>query len=156
MAHPADDLRRLVVTEKARRPQLPVVVMGESMGALFTAPLAIERHPGVAAHVLSGALLRMAPATAPPWLVVQALRLLGTLLPAMRVTLPSLNATFDSAFGDPRWAAAARADPRVAVDSFYMGAAAQNFPKMQEILASAPQVTISNILKFYHTLDCLN
>mmetsp|Transcript_23225 Transcript_23225/g.71421 ORF Transcript_23225/g.71421 Transcript_23225/m.71421 type:complete len:327 (-) Transcript_23225:1123-2103(-) len=111
-----EDLRRIVGNQTK-----PVVLLAESAGTTIAIPLAFDDDSPIDALVVSGGLFGLAPQTAPPKVVLAILSLLGRVLPFVKVTLPSLNATFDEAFGDARWAAAAREDPNVVVDSFYLG-----------------------------------
>mmetsp|Transcript_3990 Transcript_3990/g.12267 ORF Transcript_3990/g.12267 Transcript_3990/m.12267 type:complete len:369 (+) Transcript_3990:19-1125(+) len=129
-----DDLRRLVANQTA-----PVVLLGESMGSVIVTPLALEG--AVDALVISGGLFRLAPATSPPKPALAVLTFAGWVLPKLRVRLPSMNATFDSAFGDPRWAAAARADENIVVDAFFLGPMAQVLPEMRKLRNRAPALS---------------
>ena len=111
-----EDLRQLILTEKK-----PVVLVAESMGATIGIPIAAD----VDGLVLASGLLKMAKATSPPRFIVGIMVALGMAFPALKVTLPTLNATFDSAFGDPQWAARARRDPNIVVTSFFLGSVSQ-------------------------------
>ena len=53
-----DDAERALSIARTPRPDLPLFVIGHSMGGLVTAALAVERTPDVAGFVLSGAALR--------------------------------------------------------------------------------------------------
>jgi alpha-beta hydrolase superfamily lysophospholipase len=84
----------------------------------------------------------MAPGTKPPAIVCFAVSLLGRLFPRKRLTLPELNRTFDSAFGSADWAAAARADPLVSCDSFYLGPSSQVFGAARALRRRAGAVRV--------------
>mmetsp|Transcript_33485 Transcript_33485/g.106932 ORF Transcript_33485/g.106932 Transcript_33485/m.106932 type:complete len:376 (-) Transcript_33485:126-1253(-) len=127
-----EDLGRLVA-EQTR----PVILLVESMGAATGIPLALEDEGLVDALVVCGGLFRMTRATSPPAFVVTALVAIGAIFPSLTVTLASLNETFDSAFGDPRWATAARADPRIQVQTFHVGTASQVFRELPTLRRSA-------------------
>lgn len=129
-----EDLRQLV----ASTPK-PVVLFAESMGAVIGTTLAIENL--VDAYVASGGLFQLEKKTAPPALATAMLVAVGWLFPDFKVTLPSLNDTFDSAFGDPRWAQAARADPNIVVNAFYAGSMSQVLREARQIRRKASSVT---------------
>jgi alpha-beta hydrolase superfamily lysophospholipase len=80
-----DDTERALTFARTPRSDLPVFVIGHSMGGLITASLAVERKPDVAGFVLSGAALR------PPVPLSRARRwLLGLLRRfAPRLSFPS-------------------------------------------------------------------
>ena len=136
-----DDLRKLLAEEKAKRPGLPIILYGESQGAVQVTALAAENDPNVSALVVSAGLFKLAPKTAPPALVVWLIQHLGVLFPRQRVTLKELDDTFDSAFGDPRWAAAARKDPRIVVNQFYLGSSSQMLKALSRIMTTAPKIS---------------
>lgn len=129
-----EDLRQLV----ASMPK-PVVLFAESMGAVIGTTLAIENL--VDAYVSSGGLFRLQRKTAPPPVATAALVAVGWLFPDFKVTLPSINDTFDSAFGDPRWAQAARADPNIVVNAFYAGSMSQVLIEARQIRRKASSIT---------------
>eukprot|EP00884_Botryococcus_braunii_P020141 jgi/Botrbrau1/6810/Bobra.0153s0009.4 len=97
----------------------PVFVLGESMGGtivlrLMMRPAARQKVQGI---VLLAPVVRVAPAVLPPAPLLLLLRLLAFFFPRMSVPSQEVDATFDSAFGDPAMARAARADPLVVFDA---------------------------------------
>jgi len=124
IAEVTDDLSKLAAREKHRVGKIPVVVYAESMGALIAAPLAIKCDENISAYIIGGGLFKLAPQTAPPGPFLFLMRQLARFFPRRRVQLPTLDATFDSAFGDKRWAEAARSDPKVVTNAFFLCPAA--------------------------------
>jgi len=148
-----DDLRKILAEEKAKRPGLPIVLYGESQGAVMVTALAAENDPNLSALVVSSGLFKLAPKTAPPALVVWLIKHLGALFPRQTVTLKELDDTFDSAFGDPRWAAAARKDPRVVVNAFYLGSSSQTLKALSRIMTTAPKISDIPVLVQHPEFD---
>lgn len=144
--HVRRDLSKLCKAEKAARPHAPLVLLGESMGVLITAALAEAADPNVDALICAGGLFKMAPSTEPPWIVRWLVRLVGAAAPAKRVTMADLDRTFDSAFGTADWAAAARADPLVSTDSFYLGTMADVLRSMGPVQRRAGRVRVPLLL----------
>lgn len=141
-----DDLRKLLAEEKRKRPGLPIIVYGESQGAVIVTALAAENDPNMSALVVSAGLFKLAPETAPPALVVWLIQHLGALFPRQRIKLKDLDKTFDDAFGDPRWAAAARKDPLIVVNAFYLGSSSQTLKAMSRIMTTAPKISSIPVL----------
>lgn len=131
-----EDLRRLCAAQRQ-----PIVLVVESMGSVIGTPLAFSPS-AVDALVVSGGLFKLYPATAPPKPVQALLKFVGRFMPNKRIRLPSMNTTFDSAFGDERWAQAARADPNIVVDAFYLGPMTQVLREAPKILANASAISI--------------
>ena len=80
-----DDTERALTLARTPHPDLPLFVIGHSMGGLVTASLAVERKPDVAGFVLSGAALRppVPLSTGRRWLLALLRRL------APRLSFPS-------------------------------------------------------------------
>lgn len=79
-----DDLEKMLEHVRREHPGLPILLVGHSMGGLVTANLLVERHPDVAAAVLSAAALE--PGTRPSRLRLALARLLRHVAP--RLSLP--------------------------------------------------------------------
>ena len=131
----------LVNTTYTRCPESPLFLYAESMGVLLAAPILIKGESSISGLILAGGLFRLHPKTAPPSIVIFILRILGVFFRQMTVRLPSLEATFDEAFGDPRWPEAARSDPNVVVDQCVLGTSCDGFARMQEVISGAPRIT---------------
>lgn len=136
------DLRQFLKQEKEKRPDVPIILLGESMGALITVPLAIEHDPNVDAIITAGGLFKMTKETQPPPIVCLMFEILGRFFPKMNIRVKELDATFDSAFGDERWAAEARSDPYGCTDSFYLGPASEYFRYMKLLRREASRVSV--------------
>jgi alpha-beta hydrolase superfamily lysophospholipase len=78
-----DDLEAMLRFVRERHPELPVVLVGHSMGGLVVAAFARERRPAVAGIVTSGAALRLADDVSRAMIVVA--RVLAGLLPRLRI-----------------------------------------------------------------------
>ena len=85
-----DDLDAVLRRARERHPELPVFLVGHSMGGLVVAAFARERRPEVAGIAMSGPALCI-PANVSPAMLAGA-RLLGRLLPRLR-----MNAQIDPA-----------------------------------------------------------
>mmetsp|Transcript_100319 Transcript_100319/g.184233 ORF Transcript_100319/g.184233 Transcript_100319/m.184233 type:complete len:280 (+) Transcript_100319:3-842(+) len=104
-----DDLAAVVVHEKAKHPDTPIVLFAESWGALVGAHVGIRREPNLDGLIFGGGLFELLVTKISP---VEKLvfRLLSRFAPKLVISNPGMNETFDSAFGLPEWAAAARED----------------------------------------------
>jgi acylglycerol lipase len=148
-----DDLRKIVAEEKATRPGVPIALYGESQGAIMVTALAAENDPNLSALVVSAGLFRLAPKTSPPAPVVWLIKHLGALFPQKRVVLKELDATFDEAFGDPRWAAAARKDPLIVVNEFFLGSSSQTLKALPRLMSMAPKISQIPVLVQHPEFD---
>jgi len=77
-----DDLELMLRFVRERHPELPVLLVGHSMGGLVVASFARERGPEVAGAVTSGAALRLSDGVSGA--KIFAVRVLSRLLPRMR------------------------------------------------------------------------
>jgi alpha-beta hydrolase superfamily lysophospholipase len=134
------DLSNLCAEEKKRG--APVVVVAESMGAIIAGPLAMNGDSNIDALVTTGGLMRMTKETQPPPIVCFIFEVLGRFMGKRNIIVDDLDKTFDSAFGDLEWAKAARADPLISTNSFYLGPASQNFRAMKLLRKGASKVEI--------------
>lgn len=80
-----DDIERFLATVQRDEPELPLVLLGHSMGGLEVATLLAERRPRVAAAVLSGPALSVGKA---PRGRLALARLLSTVAPAFPIPRP--------------------------------------------------------------------
>jgi acylglycerol lipase len=103
-----DDLAIVLDQVRAEHPDLPVFLVGHSMGGLVVAAFARERKPDVAGIVLSGAALGVPEGNARGrvWMA----RAIRTVLPRLRLA-PGLD--LDGLASDPRVREAYLADPLV-------------------------------------------
>jgi alpha-beta hydrolase superfamily lysophospholipase len=101
-----DDVAWAVERQRARHPDLPLVLFGHSMGGLIATRYAQSDLPPADLLVLSGAAINPRDA-AQRRLALAAGRMAARLLPHFRVPF----ATYDGLSTDPAVAAAARADP---------------------------------------------
>jgi len=68
----------------------------------------------------------------------------GRFFPKKNIVVDKIDKTFDSAFGDSRWAAAAaRADPLISTNSFYLGPASETFRAMKYLRKHASDLTLT-------------
>jgi alpha-beta hydrolase superfamily lysophospholipase len=103
-----DDLALMLDRVRAAHPDLPLVLLGHSMGGLVVAAFVRERKPQLAAAVTSGAALRLPDSVSPVTLWMA--RILGRLLPRLRMA-NEIDA--DGLSRDPAVGAAYLADPLV-------------------------------------------
>uniref|UniRef100_A0A0G4GA76 Serine aminopeptidase S33 domain-containing protein n=1 Tax=Chromera velia CCMP2878 TaxID=1169474 RepID=A0A0G4GA76_9ALVE len=120
MSHATTDLERLINRERKRvGEQLPVFVFAESMGALIALPLGLRRRKDrvyrspVDGFIIACPALKFHKETVPPLAGRMILHLLGQVIPNTSPPGVDLESSFNSAFGDLRWAEAARKDVRV-------------------------------------------
>jgi len=162
------DLRKLCAQEKAVRAR-PLVVVAESIGVLVGVPLAMAPRPrrrglrerlsgakdpaadaafppgdapSVDAVVTTGGCMQIAKETQPPGIVCFVFEVLGRFIPKRNVILKDLDQTFDAAFGRDEWAQAARADPLISTNSFYLGPISQQFKGMKRLRAGAGEMRL--------------
>jgi alpha-beta hydrolase superfamily lysophospholipase len=81
-----DDLEIALARARAEAPELPLFLLGHSMGGLVVAAFAAGRDPEVAGVATSGAALALA--DVPPRVQLALLRLLARLAPRLRMTRP--------------------------------------------------------------------
>jgi len=147
LADVSADLGRLLMQERAKR-SCPTVVVAESMGVLVAMPLVLEGGElgsfgsFIDGIITTGGLMRITKETQPPGLVCFLFEVLGRFFPKKNLIISDLDKTFDSAFGDARWAAAARADPLISTNSFYLGPASQNFRGMKRMRGRADRLNV--------------
>mmetsp|Transcript_114526 Transcript_114526/g.160799 ORF Transcript_114526/g.160799 Transcript_114526/m.160799 type:complete len:302 (+) Transcript_114526:44-949(+) len=114
-----DDLQKLAEEEQKRYPKCKVFALAESAGALITVRHCIGRAmealptKPIAGYILCGPVVKMKPEMLPPPCAIGIFKILSRWFP--RLPLPGVDvvSTFDIAFGEPGWAAAAKADPVV-------------------------------------------
>ena len=101
---------------EAQSETLPVVVLGESFGALEVFQTALDRSSygcKVDACISLGGLLKVHDHFLPPRLVVQVLCFMAHYYPRVIMPATDFESTFDDAFGDKEWARTARADSKI-------------------------------------------
>jgi alpha-beta hydrolase superfamily lysophospholipase len=81
-----DDLELALARARAHAPELPVFLVGHSMGGLVVAAFAAERRPEIAGAATSGAALALA--EAPSGVRLALLRLLARVVPRLRMEQP--------------------------------------------------------------------
>eukprot|EP00929_Paragymnodinium_shiwhaense_P076957 TRINITY_DN39607_c0_g2_i1.p1 TRINITY_DN39607_c0_g2~~TRINITY_DN39607_c0_g2_i1.p1 ORF type:complete len:259 (+),score=26.25 TRINITY_DN39607_c0_g2_i1:2-778(+) len=107
-----NDLSHIVDTIKGQHPDIPLVLFAESWSALVGAQVGIRKNPNLAGLILGGGLFKLLATKISP-VEMLVYRLLSRFFPKFTISNKGLDETFDSAFGLPEWAAAARADPLV-------------------------------------------
>jgi len=103
-----DDVALALARVRDEHPDLPVFVVGHSMGGLVVAAFVAERAPEIAGAVTSGAALALAEPM-PAWRLA-ILRLLGRVAPRLRTARPISGAGLSR---DPEVARAYELDPLV-------------------------------------------
>jgi acylglycerol lipase len=113
------DFSMIVRQMRLDYPGKKVFALGESFGAMqllhhiLLSSADDDDDNKADGYILCGTVINVKEEMLPPKPVVAIVKWIGTFLP--KVTLPAADvfATFDDAFGDPRWAKAGRADPIV-------------------------------------------
>ena len=103
-----DDLEIALVRARAEGPELPVFVLGHSMGGLVVAAFLVERQPKIAGAVTTGAALALA--DVPPRARLAWLRLVARIAPRLRMDRPIAT---DALSRDPEVCRAYAEDPLV-------------------------------------------
>jgi alpha-beta hydrolase superfamily lysophospholipase len=110
--------------------------------------------PDIAGVVTLGALLRVGPNMLPPKFVLRVLQWLRPYYPKMKMPATDFSASFDDAFGDKRWAAVARSDPRVQVSpQATLSGAVLTVSTGEDILARANEWNLP-LLAIHSKYDC--
>jgi len=135
-----DDLDRLLALVRVEQPDLPVTVVGHSMGGLVVASWAERRRPEVAGIVLSGAALRIA--EAPSRLQRVLLRLLRRVTPRLRMPRPIAPEALSR---DPEVGRAYQADPLI-FQSMTLSLAAELFDAAGRTLRDAGDLRLPLLL----------
>ncbi|CAE7264962.1 MGLL, partial [Symbiodinium pilosum] len=113
------DLQKLAEEEQKRYPSAKIFALGESAGALVALRHGIGRaveglDPSpIAGYILCGPIVRIKKEMMPPPCVIGIAKFLARFFPKLPLPGVDVTSTFDEAFGDPRWAAAGKADPVV-------------------------------------------
>ena len=101
---------------EAESKTLPVILLGESFGALQVFETALDQSSygcKVDACISLGGLLKVKPEFLPPQPVVQLLCFMAQYYPRWIMPATDFDSTFDNAFGDKEWARTARADAKI-------------------------------------------
>lgn len=170
-----DDLQKRAEEEHLRYPKCKLFILGESAGALLALRHGIGRAADslpsspTSGYILCGPVVKVKREMIPPACVVGLFKALSRFFP--RLPLPGVDvvSTFDAAFGEPRWAAAGKADPivrRVLDAKFHVRTGAEtltavdfvNDPSKQRLLKSPlamivgekeQRVDVGAIFEFY-------
>lgn len=103
------DLSKMVEDAK-KRYNKPVFCLGESFGGMVLLYHMLQK-PNADGYVLSGPVIHIRKEMLPPKFVQEIVKFLGKFFPHLKMPGTDFKSTFDEAFGDPKWAAAGRADP---------------------------------------------
>lgn len=135
-----DDLDAILERVRAQHPNLPVFLVGHSMGGLVVATFVRERHPDIAAAVTSGAALQLSDDVT-GWKISLA-GVLGHLLPWLR-----MNNDIDPTClaRDPKVARAYAADPLV-FDKITISLANQVFTAIRRTAAGGKDVRLPMLM----------
>lgn len=104
LASAVADVDRLVSEVRAEHPELPIVMLGHSMGGTVALSYTIRHQERLTALILSGPLAALEAAPAP-------LRLLGRLLSVLAPTLPLIDIDASQVSRDPEVVRVYEADP---------------------------------------------
>jgi len=124
-----DDLEIALVRARAEAPELPVFVLGHSMGGLVVAAFVVERQPEIAGAVTTGAALALA--DVPSRARLAWLRLVARIAPRLRIDRPIAT---DALSRDPEVCRAYAEDPLVlrrmtlGLGAAFLGAALRTLP----------------------------
>lgn len=103
------DLSKVVAATKTKYNK-PVFCLGESFGGMVLL-YHMLREPNASGYILTGPVIRIRKEMLPPKIVQRIIKFLAMFFPHLKMPGTDFMTTFDEAFGDPRWAAAGRADP---------------------------------------------
>lgn len=135
-----DDLAAMLERVRAQHPNLPIILVGHSMGGLVVAAFVRERRSDIAAAVTSGAALQISE-DLPGWMLPAA-RILGRLLPRLRMK----NAIDPEGLSrDPEVVRAYVADPLV-FDKITTSLASQIFEAIQRTASGAKDVRLPMLM----------
>ena len=124
-----DDLEIALVRARAETPELPVFLVGHSMGGLVVAAFVVERAPQIAGAVTTGAALAVA--DVPHRARLAWLRLLARIAPRLRMARPIAT---DALSRDPEVCRAYAEDPLVlrrmtlGLGAAFLGAVGRTLP----------------------------
>jgi alpha-beta hydrolase superfamily lysophospholipase len=135
-----DDVAVVLDRVRSTHPNLPIFLVGHSMGGLIVATFARERRPDIAAVVTSGAALQIREGL-PGWMVPAA-RILSHLLPRLRM---SNEIDPDDLSRDPEVVRAYIEDPLV-FDKITTSLASQVFGAIRRTAAGGKDVRLPMLL----------
>ena len=115
------------------------------MVALYSILKEQQANPTAVAdgYVMAGPAITLRPEMLPPRFVIKIVKVLARFFPSLKMPGVDIFSTFDDAFGDPRWAEAARADPFIQeafVSAPLLGMAASTLTASDNIVASMDRV----------------